>query len=170
MSGFRRKVVFHSLTKCCILKLSTNIQPPRRFNLGFLETPRQVYSYSNMRKNFLESFKVYVVFPKKMVLQPCTIIQKLKIQFSLLRYFKMFYRRLPYRGEIFGKFHVLSHFHGKMVLNSLTKLYFLNPFTNIQSQQTNLKKKQTSKQIHSKLQYEEIFFQIFKVYLASSEN
>ena len=82
----------------------------------------------------------------------------------------MFYRRLPYRGEIFGKFHVLSHFHGKMVLNSLTKLYFLNPFTNIQSQQTNLKKKQTSKQIHSKLQYEENFFQIFKVYLASSEN
>ena len=105
-----------------------------------------------------------------MVLQPCTIIQKLKIQFSLSRYFKKFYRKLPYRGEIFGKFHVLSHFHGNMVLNSSTKLYFLNSFTNIQSQQTNFKKKQTSKQIHSKLQYEEIFFQIFKVYLASSEN
>ena len=60
-----RFVFFSKRPRFGIFKPFTNIQLPRRFDLGYLETPKQDYKYSNMGRKFLKSFKFSLVFPEK---------------------------------------------------------------------------------------------------------
>ena len=105
---------------------------------------------------FLQSFKVSLAFPEKMVLyspskfsikKPCTNIQSLTIQTS----------GRPQK-KFKGNCNIRSYFYKKFVLYLSSKFRIFEPCTNIQwLREFDLRFWQTSEKVYRKLQYGEEF-------------
>ena len=72
LPGFTRKMVFYSSTKFGILKPWTNIPSPRRFDLGFWQTSKQIYRQLQYKEKVLEEFEGSSGFPRKIILYSFT--------------------------------------------------------------------------------------------------
>ena len=72
LPGFTRKMVFYSSTKFGILKPWTNIPSPRRFDLGFWQTSKQIYRQLQYKEKVLEEFEGSSGFPRKIILYSLT--------------------------------------------------------------------------------------------------
>ena len=140
-SRFPRKMVLHSSTKFGILKPLTIISNLIRFDLGFWQASKPIYSKLKYREKNLEEFQRLARFPRKMVLysstkfgilKPWTNIPKLKrFDLGFWQTSKPVNAKLKYREQVFGEFQCLPRFLRKMVLYSSTKSGILKPWTNI---------------------------------------
>ena len=72
LPGFTRKMIFYSSTKFGILKPWTNIPSPRRFDLGFWQTSKQIYRQLQYKEKVLEEFEGLSGFPRKIILYSLT--------------------------------------------------------------------------------------------------
>ena len=72
LPGFTRKMIFYSSTKFGILKPWTNIPSPRRFDLGFWQTSKQIYRQLQYKEKVLEEFEGSSGFPRKIILYSLT--------------------------------------------------------------------------------------------------
>ena len=69
---FPRKMVLYSSTKFGILKPWTNIPWPRRFDLGFWQTSKQIYQKLQYREKAFEELQGLSRLPRKIVLYSST--------------------------------------------------------------------------------------------------
>ena len=65
LSCFPRKIVFYSSTKIGILKPGTYIQSLRSFDLGLLQTPKQIYRKLQYKEKVFGEFQALPRFPRK---------------------------------------------------------------------------------------------------------
>ena len=72
LPGFTRKMIFYSSTKFGILKPWTNIPSPRRFDLGFWQTSKQIYRQLQYKEKVLKEFEGSSGFPRKIILYSLT--------------------------------------------------------------------------------------------------
>ena len=107
---FPRKMVFYSSTKFGILKPWTIISNLIRFDLGFWQASKQIYTKLKYREKVLEEFQRLPRFPRKMVLysstkfgilKPWTIISNLvRFDLGFWQASKQIYRKLKYREKV----------------------------------------------------------------------
>ena len=62
---FSAKFFFYLSTKFAIMKLWTNIQRHRRFDLAFWKTSKQIYRKLRYREKILENCNIYIAFSEK---------------------------------------------------------------------------------------------------------
>ena len=72
MPHFRRKLVLYSSTKFAIIKPWTNIPWPKRLDLGFWQTSKQIYRKLEYREKTFREFNGLRHFPIKMILYSST--------------------------------------------------------------------------------------------------
>ena len=132
---FPEKMILYSLIKFGNLKPWTNISWLKRFNLGYWPTSKQVYRKLTCKDKIFGEFQGLPCFPKKLVLYSSTKFWILKIWTNIpwLKRFdlgfsqtsKQIYRKLKYRGKLFGEFQCLPCFPKKLVLYLSTKFGIL---------------------------------------------
>ena len=130
-----RKMELYSSTKFGVLKPWTIICNLIRFDLGFLQTSKQIYRILKYREKVLEEFQRLLRFPRKMVdysstkfgiLRPWTIISNfIRFDLGFWQASEPFYRKLKYGQEILEEFQRWPRFPRKMVFYSSTNLCIL---------------------------------------------
>ena len=129
------KMVLYSSTKFVILKPITIVSNLIRFDLGFCQPSKQIYSKLGYSEKVLEEFERLLRFPRKMVLYSLTkfgILKSSTIISILIRFalgFRqastLFYRKFKYMENDLEEFQRLLRFSRKMVLYSSTKFGIL---------------------------------------------
>ena len=122
---FPRKMVLYSSTKFGILKPLTIVSNVVRWDLGFCQPSKQIYSKLGYSEKVLKGFQRLFRFPRKTVLYSSTkfgILKSWTIIPILIRFdlgfwqaSKPFYRKLKYRETVLEEFQRLRQFPQKMV-------------------------------------------------------
>ena len=132
---FRRKMILYSSTKFDILKPSTDIPWPRKFDWGFWQTWKEIFRKIQCRDKFLESPKLWKA-PENWF-----CIHQLDLAFESLepmfhgakrfdrgfgRFQNKYLRNFNIRRKLFKSFHGFTRVTRKVVLYSSTKFGILS--------------------------------------------
>ena len=130
-----RKMVWYSTTKFVILKPLTIVSNLIRFDLGFCQSLKQIYSKLGYSEKVLEELQRLPRLPRKMVLYLSTkfvILKPLTIVSNLIRFdlgfcqaSKQIYRKLVYSEKVLNEFQCLLRSPRKLVLYWSTKFGIL---------------------------------------------
>ena len=134
-------MALYSSTKFCILKPWTNFLQLKRFDLGYWQTSKQIYTKLKYREKSFGECQCLPHFTRRMVLylstkfgilKPWTNILQLK-RFDLVYWqtSKQIYTKVKYREKGFGECQYFPGFTRRMVLYLSTKFGILKPWTNI---------------------------------------
>ena len=106
-------------------------------NQDLLQTSNQIYRQLKYREKVFEQFQRLSRFPRKIILYSSTkfcilkpstnIPQLIRFNLGFSQTSKPNYRKLHYKGKVFGEFQSLPRFPRKMVLYSSTKFRNLKP-------------------------------------------
>ena len=109
---FSRKMVLYLLTNFDIIRPWTSIQTPRRFNLGFWQTSKQIYIKLEYSEKILGRFNVSLTFPQNCISisQPNLVFESLEPIFHGTQQIE---RKLQHNGTAFGDFQSFSGFSQK---------------------------------------------------------
>ena len=163
---FPRKMVLYSSTKIGILKPSTIISNPIRFDWGFWQASKQIYRKLKYRENVLEKFQRLPRFSRKLILYSSTkfciwksstiILNKTRFDLGFRQASKPFHMKLKYREKVLEEFQRLPRFTRKMVLYSSTNFRIWKPWAILSNFiRFDLGFWQASKQFYRKLKYRE---------------
>ena len=121
-----RKMVWYSTTKFVILNPLTIVSNLIRFDLGFCQSLKQIYSKLGYSEKVLEELQRLPRLPRKMVLYLSTkfvILKPLTIVSNLIRFdlgfcqaSKQIYRKLVYSEKVLNEFQRLLRSPRKLVL------------------------------------------------------
>ena len=122
---FPRKMILYSSTKFSILKPLTNFQSLGRFDLGLLQTSKEIYTKLQRTEKVFGEFQALPLFPRKIVLYWSTKFGILKtwtnnawlkrFDLGFWQTSKQIYRKLQYKDKVFGEFQVLPRYSKKAV-------------------------------------------------------